>query len=469
MAKTRKSVMLKSLKIGKLELKNRFVVSPMVTVFCDQDGMATEQFITYHETKAKGGWGLIIVEDYAVDPRGRGFWTPGLWKDEQIKSHKQLVDRVHKAGAKIFAQIYHSGRQTASALIGTTPWSASPIPCPVGCEVPHEMTIEEIEQTVSQFGDTALRAKKAGFDGVEVHGAHGYLISQFMSKYSNRRVDRYGGALENRLRFPIEILKDIRKKVGKDFIVDFRISADEYVDGGRTIEESKAAMKRLAAEGVDLFHVSAGVYGSAWAIIPPYNIPNGWIVNLAEEAKKVVDVPVITVGRINDPLIAETIVESGKADLVAMGRASLADPALPNKFAAGDYKDIRQCIGCQQGCLQLLFSNKSIRCLVNPELGFEYLHDLKKADASRRVTVVGGGPGGLEAARAAALAGHKVTLYDNTNRLGGQFVYAAMPPAKGDMTAYVVWAKRQLKKLGVEVKLNTEYTAAMRYHSAAWV
>jgi 2,4-dienoyl-CoA reductase-like NADH-dependent reductase (Old Yellow Enzyme family)/thioredoxin reductase len=447
--------------VGNVKLKNRLVVAPMVTVYCDQDGMATERFIAYHEAKAKGGWGLIIVEDYAVDPLGRGFWTPGLWKDEQIDSHKELTERIHNAGAKIIAQIYHSGRQTSSAIIGEQPVSASPLPCPILGEIPRELSIPEIKKIVSQFGDTALRAKKAGFDGVEVHGAHGYLIAQFMSKYSNKRVDEYGGSLKQRMRFPLEIIKDIREKCGPDFLIDFRISGDDRVPGGRTIEETKAIAIMLEKKGVDLLHVSAGTYESVWAIIPPMNVNPGWIVDYAAEVKKVTNIPVITVGRINDPFLAESILLSGKADLIAMGRASLADPELPNKFANGQYKDINQCIGCQQGCLEILFKNEPIRCLVNPTLGFEYLKELKMSEHPKKITVVGAGPAGLEASRTAVLAGHQVTLYEKADHLGGQFATAAIPPSKGDISAFVSWAIRQVKKLGVNIKLNTEYTAAI--------
>lgn len=447
--------------IGNMKLKNRFAVSPMVTVFCDEDGMATERFIAYHEAKAKGGWGMIIVEDYAVDPLGRGFWTPGLWKDEQIESHAKLTERIHRAGAKIIAQIYHCGRQTTSAVIGEQPVSASPLACPVLGETPRELTIPEIEKIISQFGDTALRAKKAGFDGVEIHGAHGYLIAQFMSSYSNKRTDKYGGSLENRLRFPMEIVKNVREKCGPDFVVGFRISADEKVPGGRTIEETKIIAVKLEKLGVDYLHVSAGTYESAWAIIPPMHVTPGWIVDYAAEVKRVVNIPVLTVGRINDPLLAESILLSGKADVIAMGRPSLADPELPNKFANGQYEDIRACIGCQQGCLEYLFRNEPIRCLVNPTLGYEYLHEFKKTENPRKVTVVGAGPAGLTAARTAAMAGHKVTLYEKTGRLGGQFATAAIPPAKGELASFVSWAGRQVEKLGVNMKLNTEYTAAI--------
>lgn len=445
--------------VGNVELKNRFVVAPMVTVFCDQDGMATERFIRYHEEKAKGGWGLITVEDYAVDPTGRGFWTTGLWKDEQICSHSELTDRVHRAGSKIIAQIYHCGRQTSSAIIGEQPVSASPLPCPIMGEVPRQLTVPEIKNIVSQFGNTALRAKKAGFDGVQVHGAHGYLIAQFMSKYSNKRSDEYGGSLENRLRFPLEIVADIRKKCGPDFLIDFRISGDQKVEGGQTIEEVKTAAIKLQKQGIDMIHVSAGTYESTWAIIPPMNMTTGWIVDLAAEVKNVVDIPVTAVGRINDPMMAESVLASGRADLIGMGRASLADPELPKKFAEGRYEDIRPCIGCQQGCLEELFKNEPIRCLVNPTLGFEYKDELQCTEQPKKVAVVGGGPAGLEAARAAATAGHDVTLYEKTDHFGGQFTTAAIPPGKGDISAYVAWAAQQAEKLGVDIRLNTEFTA----------
>ncbi|MBN1333409.1 MAG: FAD-dependent oxidoreductase [Synergistales bacterium] len=458
MEKKSASPLFSPISIGNVTLKNRLVVAPMVTVYCDTDGMATERFIAYHETKARGGWGLIIVEDYAVDPLGRGFWTPGLWKDEQIQSHAELVERVHAAGAKIFAQIYHAGRQTSSALIGAQPVSASPLPCPIIGEIPRELTIPEIKKIVSQFGDAALRARKAGFDGIQVHGAHGYLIAQFMSNYSNKRCDEYGGSLKNRLRFPLEIIADIREKCGPDLVMDFRISGDEQVPGGRSCEETKVIAMELEKQGIDMIHISTGTYESTGAIIPPMNIPPAWIADHASEVKKVVHIPVTAVGRIYDPLFAESIILSGKADLVAMGRASLADPELPNKFARGDYDDIRQCIGCQQGCLEILFKNEPIRCLVNPSLGFEYLDELKKAEKTGKVAVVGGGPGGMEAARAAALAGHEVTLYEKDSRLGGQFAISSIPPTKGDVTLYLSWIARQLEKLGVTIKLNTEYS-----------
>jgi len=451
--------LLTPLQVGSLELKNRMAVAPMVTCYCDDDGMPTEQYIAYHEARAKGGFGLIITEDYAVDPRGRGFWCAGLWKDEQIAPHRELTERVHAAGAKIFAQIYHCGRQTSAALIGAQPVSASTLPCPTMGEVPHALTREEIRVIVGQFGDTAHRAELAGFDGVEVHGAHGYLIAQFMSAYSNKRTDEYGGPLHNRLRFPLEIIEDIKAKCGPEFVVSFRISADEYVIGGRDLAETTLVCQQLEAAGIDLVHVTAGTYESAWAIIPPLGRPYAWLAECAARIKQVVKIPVQVVGRITDPLVGETILASGQADLVSFARASLADPDLARKYAEGHAEQIRHCIGCNQGCITILFANQPIRCLVNPSLGFEGAQEIRAAATKKKVLVVGGGPAGLEAARGASLAGHDVVVYERSDHLGGNFVVGAIPPGKGELTSYITWLREELGRMGVRIELSSAASA----------
>ncbi|HET7724484.1 MAG TPA: FAD-dependent oxidoreductase [Propionibacteriaceae bacterium] len=449
------ATLLSPLLVGSLELKNRMAVAPMVTCYCDDDGMPTEQYIAYHEARAKGGFGLIITEDYAVDPRGRGFWCAGLWKDEQIAPHRELTERVHAAGAKIFAQIYHCGRQTSAALIGAQPVSASALACPTMGEVPHALTKDEIRVIVGQFGDTAHRAELAGFDGVEVHGAHGYLIAQFMSSYSNKRTDEYGGTLLNRLRFPLEVIEDIRAKCRPDFVVSFRISADEYVIGGRDLAETTVICQQLEAAGIDLVHITAGTYESAWAIIPPLGRPYGWLAECAARIKQVVSIPVQVVGRIKDPFVGDAILAAGQADLVSFGRASLADPDLPRKYAEGHPEQIRQCIGCNQGCIAVLFTNKPIRCLVNPSLGFEGAREVQPAAVRKKVVVVGGGPAGLEAARGARLAGHDVVLHERNDHLGGNFVIGAVPPGKGELTSYITWLREEVCRLGVHVELGS--------------
>lgn len=451
-----------SKRIGKMELPNRLIVPAMVTNYCNSDGTATERYIAYHEARAMGGWGLIITEDYAVDPGGKGFpKIPGLWDDCQIDGHRKFTDSIHKHGTKVVAQIYHAGRQTNHLVIGKQPVAPSPIPCPSNQEIPHELTIDEIHELVGKYGDCALRAKKAGFDGVEVHGAHGYLIAQFMSPYSNKRTDEYGGSLINRLRFPLEIISDIRAKAGNDFPIIFRMSGDEFVPGGRTIEDTKLIAVMLEKAGVNALHISAGVYGSTWAIIPPAAVRHAWIADFAAEIKKVVSIPIITVGRINDPLMAETIIASGKADFVAMGRASLADPELPNKASAGRFDDINYCIGCLQGCEGNLFRGKNTGCLVNPATGREIEFAIKPAEKRKKILIAGGGPAGMEAAIVAAQRGHEVHLYEKTDRVGGQYTIGSIPPNKGEVDMFIVWQYNQMKKYGVDIHLNTELTADM--------
>lgn len=392
-------------KLGNLELKNRMVVSAMVTNYCSPDGRATEKFIAYHEHKARGGWGLIITEDYAVTPTAGGFVRlPGLWEDGQIQSHRELTERVHRAGGKIAAQIYHAGRETSSAVTGVQPVAPSPVKEPSMPETPRELTVEEIHELVEQFGDCARRAREAGFDAVEVHGAHGYLVGAFASPFSNKRSDEYGGTIRNRARFAMEIIRNIKKKCGEDYPVLYRMSAVEYVPGGLEIEESK----------------------------------------------------VIAVGRINDVEIAESVLESGKADLVTMARASLADPDMPNKVKEGRADEVIRCIGCLQGCAGENGKGNCVRCLVNPLTGMEDEYDLSPVQSPKQVLVIGGGVSGCEAAIAAAMKGHKVTLIEKTGRLGGQWIPASVPIGKSEFTSFIYWQKKMLEKLHVQVLLNTE-------------
>lgn len=453
--------LLEPIMINHMELKNRMVVSAMVTNYCDPDGNATEKYIAYHEHKAKGGWGLIITEDYAISPTAGAFIRlPGLWQDGQIASHKRLTDRVHTAGGTIAAQLYHAGRETTRAITGAQPVAPSAIKDPTMPDIPRALTIEEIHSIISLFGDAALRAKKAGFDAVEIHGAHGYLVGQFVSPFSNKRTDEYGGSVRNRARFAVEIVKDIKEKCGKDFPVLYRMSAQEYVPGGLGLEEAKALALLLQEAGVDCFHVSQGIYTSGKVIIPSFMTPKGAFTANAAAIRSAVDVPVIAVGRINDPDVAEAILRSGEADMVTMARASLADPELPNKVKAGQFDRISRCIGCLQGCSGENGKGNSVRCLVNPLTGMEDTYDLSPAAQPKNVIVVGGGVSGCEAAISAAMKGHKVTLLEESDHLGGQWIAAAVPLGKGDFTSLIVWQKNELKRLGVTVRLNTKGTIA---------
>jgi len=445
-------------KINNCIIPNRLVVTAMVANYCNQDGTATDQYIAYHEEKAKGGWGLIITEDYGVNENAKGYQNIAcLYNDEQMESHKKLTDTIHQYDSKIFAQIYHPGRQTSHFVNGDVqPVAPSAIPCPWCRDLPRELTIEEIKEIIGQFGDSALRAKKAGFDGIEIHGAHGYLIAEFLSPYTNKRSDEYGGGFENRVRFLREVIVDVRSKVGKGFPVIIRISGDEMVEGGRTIAETRELAIELEDMGFDAIHVSSGVYGNYnKGIVSTMYAEHGWTADFAAEVKKLVNIPIITCNRINDPKMADTLICLDKADFVGMGRGSLADPELPNKAKNGDFESIRYCLGCLQGCVSQLLKGASITCLVNPELGLEYKKQEMKTSNPKNIMVIGGGPGGLEAAMIAAKKGHKVTIFEKSDDLGGQFKAAAYPPCKGELATFTAWLRNELKKLNVKIQMKT--------------
>lgn len=440
--------------VNNVTIRNRTVVSAMVTGLCGADGMATEAFIAYHEAKAKGGWGLIIPEDYVVAPGvGGSKDLPGLYDDAQIPSHKELTDRIHVAGAKIVCQIYHAGRRISKDETGLEPVGPSAMKFAGGpWEISRELTVSEIEEIVEQFADAAVRAKKAGFDGVEIHGAHGYLLHTFNSPFSNKRCDEYGGSIAGRAKLSVDVVKRIREKVGPDFLVQYRISCEEGVPGALTIEEAKAIAILLEDAGIDLLHVSQG--GDFNHVVSPSACePKATYINNAAEMKKVLHIPVIGVGRINDPLIAEEILRSGKADMVTMARASLADPEFPNKAKEGRYQEINYCVGCLQGCTR--------GCLANPMIGHESEYDLSMVASPKNIFIAGGGIAGCEAAIVAATKGHKVTLFESTSKLGGQWLLACVPPGKADFTSLVAWQNVQLKKLGVEVRLKTPLTKGL--------
>lgn len=441
-------------------LRNRTVVAPMVMNLCNIDGTCTERFTAYHETKAKGGFGMIITEDFAVMPNGKGFIkVPGLWDDSQIDGFKEFTKRIKAQGAVIIAQVYHCGRQTSCRLIGEQPWAPSADPCPSIWEVPHEMTIDEIHQVIDAFGETARRAEEAGFDGIELHGAHGYLLAEFLSPYSNQRTDEYGGGLEGRLKFPEEVIRKVRSKVSDDFIVGYRISGDEYVGGGRTIEDTKTIVPYLERAGIDYVHVTAGCYGASDALCPSMYTRHAWIADAAREVKQVTNLPVISVGRYNDMRIADQVLGSGKADLIAFGRASLADPYAPNKAKEGRFEDIITCIGCHQACLGGIMPQKAGGCILNPFTANEYeLPEVVKAEEPKKVMVIGAGPAGLEAAIEAAKSGHTVCVFEKRAWAGGQFRLGSVPPYKGEIANFSKWQMTQLEKLGVPVTFCTEAT-----------
>jgi len=445
------------IKIGNMEVKNRLAMAPMGTNLASQQGEATPSLISYYGARARGGVGLIITDDTTIT--SSALYHPNglrLHEDGLIQSWKKLTKAVHAYGAKIAPQLVHPSFNAPSAFSGLQPVAASPIPSRRYREIPRELTVEEIERIIEQFGEAARRVQEAGCDAVQIHCAHmHHLLGSFLSPLYNKRTDAYGGSLEGRLRLPLEVIQRIRSKVGPGFPILIRISGDEFQPGGRTIEESQYIAPLLVEAGVDAIQVSAGTGNNFWLVIPPTGTPEAPYASLAEQIKRSVDVPVICVGRILHPWVAENLLQSGKTDMVAMGRALVADPELPNKAARGDGDDIAPCVGDSM-CLVSVQMEQKIRCLINPAVGREEEMPLPPAAIAKKVLVIGGGPAGMEAARVAALRGHQVTLIERTSKLGGQLLLASFPPLKQEYTCAIQYLAHQVKKAGVKVELNRE-------------
>lgn len=449
-------------KMGPLELKNRFVVPPMGTNLATYEGIVTDKMCTYYKTRAEGGFGLEIIEVTAVDPKGKAILNEvGLWDDAQIEGFTKLMDAIHEGGAKVIVQLHHAGRQTANPYIfNETPEAPSRVPCPM-LQVPVvEMSNERVWQVIGQFGDAALRAKKAGADGVEVHGAHGYMVAQFMSPQANKRTDEFGGSFLGRTKFAREIFADIRRKCGDDFTLLFRFGHDEKVPGGRTLEESIAIARMAEEAGVDCLDVSIMTYQSLPYMSAPPAMPHGFNMFPTREIKRSVSIPVISVGRYT-PEIAENALKSGCADFISFGRESLCDPEIPNKVAEDRLDEISPCIGCTQSCLGYLNAGGVASCLINPVCGHEAEYDLGPAETPKKVLVAGAGPAGLMAAMTAARKGHDVVLAEKTDKIGGQFRLAAVAPTKQDIATAIKYYGTMCEKYGVDLRLNTEVDEAL--------
>jgi 2,4-dienoyl-CoA reductase-like NADH-dependent reductase (Old Yellow Enzyme family)/thioredoxin reductase len=449
--------------IGQMRLKNRIVMPPMGTNYAEAGGAVSQRMLDYYEARARGGVGLIIVEGSAPSLQCTMYPPASLGDDKFIPGWQKLTDAAHKYNAKIAIQIMHSTLENWDGKVVQV--GPSPVIVParvmgISGESPHELTVEEIAERVGWFASAARRAREAGFDGVEIHGAHQYIVAAFLSSATNQRKDRYGGSVENKARFLIEILQAIRREVGPEFPVWVRFNAQEWgVDDGITIEETKKMVHLVVEAGAQALHVSGYGAGSYITTAP---IPDtaGFLVPLAEEVKKLTKVPVIAVGRL-DLELGERILEEGKADLIAIGRRLLADPDLPNKVAEGRLGEVVPCIGCMECIERLAFDERGegVTCVVNPALGKEKAYQIRPAGKVKKVVVVGGGPAGMQAAIVAARRGHKVTLFEQEAKLGGQLNIAALPPFKGDIFPWIDYLVNEVKKARVEVKLSTEATA----------
>ena len=450
--------------IGKLELKNRIVMTSMATLFGSDTGAVSQRQIDYFVERAKNGVGLITLEDTYVTG-GSIFGSTGMLQsinnDRYIPWYNELVESVHLYGdgVKVSIQLDAPGRiATLEMMGGEKPVSASAIEGIEPGVITRALKIEEIDQAIEQYADGARRAKMAGFDAVNILGACGVLINQFLSPLYNKRTDEYGGSLENRIRFAWRIVRRIKEKLGEDFPIIFDLPADEFAEGGITLKESKIIAQKLEEAGVDAFRMHRANAETYEYVIPPACLPRGFMVGHAAAIKGVLKKAKVSVdGRINNPELAEEILQANKADLIGFGRAFLTDPEWPRKVANGQTDDIRKCIACNV-CIDRWFMFRPIKCVVNAALGKEKEYSLIPAEKAKKVVIVGGGAAGMEAARVAALRGHKVTLFEKDDKLGGQMNLACIAPHKEEMRNIIEYLTHQVEKLGVDIRLREEAT-----------
>jgi 2-enoate reductase len=454
-------------RIGRVELKNRLVMAPMgIGALVGFDGLFSERAIDYYEARAEGGTGLITTtvclatnkfETWEVDGLK---YLPTFDNLIKVKNFKQLTERIHDHGCKIFAQLTAGFgrvyRPTVAKMTGHKAFAPSETPLFwAPDQTAREMTVEEIEGLSEAIGKAAFIAREGGFDGVELHGHEGYLLDQFKTALWNRRTDRYGGDLMGRMQFPLSVIKNVQKAAGDDFPISYRYGLEHKLEGGRTREEGLEIAKILREAGVAVLHVDAGCYETWHWPHPPEYQPPGCMVDMAEQVKRHVEIPVITVGRMGYPELANQVIEDGRADFVAMGRPLLADPQFANKARKGQTEDIRPCIGCNE-CFRRLYLMTYLSCAVNPSCGNERRLEIGKTESPKKVMVIGGGVAGLEAARVCALRGHRVRLYEKTGRLGGILPSVGRHSLKNDLQRLVDYQVRQVKKSGVNIKMASE-------------
>lgn len=453
-----------TIQIGSLTIPNRFVMPAIESGTTTLQHTFSEQSIEYYRARVRGGFGLIIADYMAVSEDGIGVKTEaGLWDDCFISEHKKLTDAVHEEGGIIFAQLHHSGLMCVKENTGVEPKGPSAIAAPHHMQTVTEYTTEEVYEFIEKYIQAAKRAKEAGFDGVEVHGAHIFQIGQFLSKFSNKRVDEFGGSYENRFRFAEKIITGIKAVCGADYPMTFRVSADEYIESGCSANDACLYASMAEEAGVHAIHVSTGT-GIGGNVVAPMYFEPGFNVETAERIKNYVKIPVITVGRINDPVLVNQIVKSGRADMVSLGRQSVCDPEFPKKVKEGRTEEIFRCTGCMQRCYYVKGYDEEdtgISCMINPFSGKEGRWKIETAKEKKTVAVIGGGPAGLEAAWILAKRGHDVTVYEKETTLGGNYRLAAVPPKKQDLGSTIYTYQVLCKKYGAKIQCGTEVTEEM--------
>ncbi len=446
------------IQIGKTTVKNRIFMPPLSTNLADK-GYVTDALVEHYSNRARGGVGLIVTEVTTVEPTYT--YLPGdmsIYDDSYIPGWKKLVDAVHKYDTKILSQLFHPAYM-AFPVPGTPQLIA---PSNVGPyyakSAPRAVTVEELHVLVRQFGEAALRFKKAGGDGVEIQCAHAHgLLGGFLTPLYNKRTDEYGGDINGRLRLTLEVIREVRKQCGDDFIIDVRISGDEYSEGGLTLNDMIYVSKQLEKEGVDFLHVSGGNTIKRGSSMPAPGTSPAPHAHASEEIRKHVHIPVATVARINEPWVADELIADGKADICMIGRANLCDSEFANKAREGRTDDIRPCIGCGR-CLTGIMFGKPIACTVNPSVE---TNDIDEADVKKKVLVIGGGPAGMEAAYVAKKRGHEVVLCEKEKELGGLLRLAAVPISKQELCKVIKFMARRLYNEGIDVRTGCEVTPQM--------
>lgn len=448
------------IRFGRLTIRNRIAMPPMNTNFSNENGAVTPQMTEYFVRRAKGGAGLITVEAASVVPYAKNHGVqPMLYDEKYVPEYAKMLEKIHRYGAKASVEIVHYGSEATVPGKKVSSSNISGLPN----VIVHPLTKAEILEIEDQFAETAYLAKMAGFDAITLHGTHGYLIAQFMSPLYNKRTDEYGGCLENRMRFLKEIVEKCRARLGEEYPIFVRISTDEYIPGGRTVEGTIEVAKAIEAMGINAIDLSCCVPSSYIFSIAPGTLPGmkGLQKENARKIKAAVHIPIILAGGIRDPQTAEQFLQEGIADIISFGRAQIADPDFAKKALSGHEDQIRPCLSCLT-CLYSLDEMHCLRCAVNPEAGREY--DLKiapeKADGQKMV-VLGAGPAGMEAARSAAKRGYDVTLVEKQDHLGGSLLPASTPPGKSDMRKLIAWYEAELERVGVAVKKETVYDEKM--------